>query len=250
MPEQAHGTVGNGEQGGLGAFTRPWYHGGVTRILRVGHVVADTEAEGPGRRFAIWVQGCPMRCPGCCNPELLPFAGGTEWTTDALLERILTTPDIEGVTFLGGEPMSQPAAVLELARGIQSAGLTVMVFSGFTLAELRARKRADISELLQHIDLLVDGRYEREQPEENRRWIGSRNQVMHFQSERYTPTDARFSAPQTVEIRLSAEGLLVNGWPAAAAEIVRPAKPLRRDNADSGLSGRPSGKTIGNRNVR
>ena len=201
----------------------------MTRTLRVGHIVPDTEAEGPGRRFAIWVQGCPLRCPSCCNPELLPFAGGTEWTIDALLARIVTTPDIEGVTFLGGEPMSQPGGVLALARAVRAAGLSVMVFTGFTLAELRARKRADIDELLRHIDLLVDGRYDREQPDTERRWIGSRNQVMHFQSERYSPADRQFREPETVEIRLSPEGLVVNGWPAAAAALLRPA---RADTAD------------------
>lgn len=191
----------------------------------------DTEAEGPGRRFAIWVQGCPLRCPDCCNPELLPFAGGDDWTTESLLERILATPDIEGVTLLGGEPLSQPAAVLELARAVRAAGLTVMVFTGFTMAELRARERSDIDQLLQCIDLLVDGRYEREQPDHRRRWIGSRNQVMHFQSERYTPADPRFMAPQTVEIRLSRGELVVNGWPAAAAAL------LAAGGADTDSSG-------------
>ena len=43
--------------------------------LRVAQIVPFTEAEGPGRRFALWFQGCPLRCPGCCNPEMLPFEG-------------------------------------------------------------------------------------------------------------------------------------------------------------------------------
>src|SRR5262245_54990250 len=40
-------------------------------LLNVGLIVPRTEAEGPGVRFALWVQGCPLRCPGCCNPEML-----------------------------------------------------------------------------------------------------------------------------------------------------------------------------------
>ncbi|HGG57662.1 MAG TPA: 4Fe-4S cluster-binding domain-containing protein, partial [Nannocystis exedens] len=44
--------------------------------LQIAHIVAITEAEGPGRRFALWVQGCSLHCPGCCNPELFAAAGG------------------------------------------------------------------------------------------------------------------------------------------------------------------------------
>ena len=46
-------------------------------VLSVAQIVPFTEAEGPGVRFALWFQGCPLRCPGCCNPEMLPFEGGT-----------------------------------------------------------------------------------------------------------------------------------------------------------------------------
>lgn len=193
----------------------------MTRTLRVGHIIADTEAEGPGRRFAVWVKGCPLRCAGCCNPELLDFSGGVEWPTDALTERILATPGIEGVSFLGGEPMSQSAALLDVIRPVRTAGLSIMVYTGFTLGELRARARPDINALLAAIDLLVDGRYERDRPEYRRRWIGSANQVMHFSSQRYSPLDARFYADNTVELRLGPDGLEVNGWPAAADALLR-----------------------------
>jgi anaerobic ribonucleoside-triphosphate reductase activating protein len=192
----------------------------------VGQIVADTQAEGPGRRFAIWVKGCPLRCPGCCNPELLDFSGGVEWATDALAEYILATPGIEGVSFLGGEPMSQPAALLDVIRPVRAAGLSIMVYTGFTLAELRARARPEFNALLAAIDLLVDGRYELDRPEDRRRWIGSANQVMHFPSQRYSPLDPRFYADNTVEIRLGPDGLMVNGWPAAADALLSD-RPVR-----------------------
>jgi anaerobic ribonucleoside-triphosphate reductase activating protein len=42
--------------------------------LRIAQILPSTAAEGPGRRFTLWFQGCPLGCPGCCNPEMLPFA--------------------------------------------------------------------------------------------------------------------------------------------------------------------------------
>lgn len=183
-------------------------------------MVPDTEAEGPGRRFAVWVQGCPLRCPGCCNPELLGFAGGTEWATDVLAHEIVTRSGIEGVSFLGGEPLAQARAVLDVARRVRRANLSVMVFTGFTMAELRARRQPDVLALLGEVDLLVDGRYERALTEGKRRWIGSSNQVMHFLSSRYSPDDPQFHADNTVEIRLDRTGLTVNGWPEAAARLL------------------------------
>src|SRR6059058_3547475 len=53
-------------------------------IVSVAHIVPCTEAEGPGKRFALWFQGCPLRCPGCCNPEMLPFEGGESRRVDDL----------------------------------------------------------------------------------------------------------------------------------------------------------------------
>jgi anaerobic ribonucleoside-triphosphate reductase activating protein len=197
-------------------------------ILRVAAVVPDTEAEGPGRRFAVWLQGCPLRCPGCCNPEMLPFTGGEARAPAELAAAACAVPGLEGVTLLGGEPFAQAEAAALFAETVRAAGLSVMVFSGYTLAELRGSP--DAAALLQACDLLVDGRYDRTRPEPvgGRRWIGSANQVMHRFTARYPADDPRFSSGNTVELRLSAaeRSLTVNGWPAAAA-AVRPRPPRR-----------------------
>ncbi|MFO0736158.1 MAG: 4Fe-4S single cluster domain-containing protein [Labilithrix sp.] len=186
-------------------------------IVRVAQVIEDTEAEGPGRRFAVWVQGCPLRCAGCCNPQMLRFEGGTEMATDELAARAIATPGIEGVSLLGGEPFAQAEALADLARQVRSAGLSVMIYSGFTREELEAKPEARA--LLDACDLLVDGRYERDLPEPRRRWIGSTNQRLHLLSERYRSDDPRFTMPNTVEIRLRKGELVVNGWPALAAQL-------------------------------
>ena len=183
--------------------------------LRVGQLVEDTEAEGPGRRFAVWTQGCSLRCPGCCNPHLFTQAGGTSVEVSELLARLAKVKGIEGLSVLGGEPFDQPEAVAELCAGARALGLSVMVFSGYTLAELNARGASR-----EHVDLLVDGRYEAAQPETERRWVGSKNQVVHFLTERGRADAPRFDAPNTVELRLTRESLSVNGWP-AASQVVR-----------------------------
>jgi anaerobic ribonucleoside-triphosphate reductase activating protein len=67
-------------------------------ILSIAQIVPCTEAEGPERRFALWFQGCPLRCPGCCNPEMLPFKGGTAIPLHDLVARIEQTEGIEGIS--------------------------------------------------------------------------------------------------------------------------------------------------------
>ena len=188
--------------------------------LRIAQIVPCTEAEGPGERFALWFQGCPLRCPGCCNPEMLSFEGGTAMALSevvALIERAAHENDIEGVTLLGGEPLSHAAGAAALARAVRRRGLTVMVFSGYTLEEARRLSDPAVAELLALTDILVDGPYVREQPETRRRWIGSANQRVHFLSERYRADDPRWLLPNTLEIRLRGSELMVSGFPARSA---------------------------------
>jgi anaerobic ribonucleoside-triphosphate reductase activating protein len=189
-------------------------------ILSVGQIIPQTEAEGPGRRFALWFQGCPLRCPGCCNPEMLPFAGGMTMSLADVLERIRAVQadeGIEGVTLLGGEPFAHAAGAALLAEEVQALGLSVMVFSGFLLEELRQSPDPAVHALLNHTDILVDGPYVRELPETHRRWIGSTNQRVHFLSPRYVPNDPSWRLPNTLEIRLQDGEVTINGFPASGA---------------------------------
>lgn len=188
--------------------------------LRVAQVVEDTEAEGPGHRFALWVQGCSLRCPGCCNPEMFSAdKGGALHEVDALVQRVLAVPGLEGVSILGGEPFEQPEALAELCTRLREAGRSVMVFSGYTLEELRALNSPHVERALAAIDLLVDGRFEQDKPDTARRWIGSTNQTLHFLTARYSADD--FRAPNTVELRFEKGTLAINGWPAAADALRR-----------------------------
>ncbi|MBL9038919.1 MAG: radical SAM protein [Archangium sp.] len=204
--------------------------------LRLAQVVPDTEAEGPGRRFAVWVQGCSLRCPGCCNPEMFVHgAGGEVVSAEALARRVLAVPALEGVSFLGGEPFEQAAGLAEVAARVRSAGLSVMVYSGYTLAELHTRRGVvpGIHELLAETDVLVDGRYDASKPDRSRRWVGSENQVVHFLSSRYSAADERFSQANSVEFRWENGRLTVNGWP-AGADAARPGR--RGQSTDGGVT--------------
>src|SRR5882672_8624702 len=130
----------------------------MTIFLNIAHIVPCTEAEGPGRRFALWFQGCPLRCPGCCNPEMLPFAGGRAPSLKdvlAELDAAVAKSAVEGITLLGGEPLAHAAGAAALAREARWRGLSVMVFTGYTLTEAEGLPEPAVAELLGLTDLLV-----------------------------------------------------------------------------------------------
>ncbi len=186
--------------------------------LNMAYRLPCTEAEGPGRRAALWVQGCNKRCRGCCNPAYLQLAERELVSASSVLDWLENshhTHDLEGVTFLGGEPMLQAQGLAVVAQGAQALGLSVMVFSGYTKAELDALKLPGTDQLLRYTDVLVDGSFEADLPEYSRRWVGSTNQRFHYLTSFY---DARIENGDTVdrmiEVRLRSDGsVFVNGWP-------------------------------------
>lgn len=177
-----------------------------------------TEAEGPGRRAALWVQGCNKRCRGCCNSAYLQLVERELVSASSVLDWLANAHrahELEGVTFLGGEPMLQAQGLTVVAQGAQILGLSVMVFSGYTKGELEMLQLPGSVQLLQHTDVFVDGPYDANLPEHGRRWAGSTNQQFHYLTERY---DARIESDgeveRVLEVRLRTDGLVfVNGWP-------------------------------------
>lgn len=189
--------------------------------LRWSRFLAATEAEGPGRRAAVWVQGCSVRCPGCFNPHLWADRGGLEGSPEELAaEWVAAARDAgsEGITLLGGEPFDQAAALAVVAEAFQDAGLTVMTFTGYPLERLEAwaRHRADLGRLLVATDLLADGPYLADRPERRRPWIGSVNQGLRALTPAYREVvDAIETDGGTdrLEVRIARDGTVaVNGW--------------------------------------
>ncbi|RMG06569.1 MAG: radical SAM protein, partial [Cyanobacteria bacterium J055] len=116
--------------------------------------------NGPGCRAVVWVQGCQRECPGCFNPASWSFEINQLISVDELATKIASNPRNEGITFSGGEPFWQAPALAQLARQLKAVGLNVMSFSGFTLGQLRSPNAPPgAAELLEQLDILVDGPY-------------------------------------------------------------------------------------------
>jgi anaerobic ribonucleoside-triphosphate reductase activating protein len=184
--------------------------------LRVGARVTRTACEGPGTRYALWMQGCAIRCAGCCNPQFFAARGGELLEVSRLLAEARAAGG-EGVTLLGGEPFDQAGPLSVFAVGARAAGLSVMTFTGYWLEELRARNEPAVTALLAATDLLVDGPYDATRPESLRRWAGSTNQRFHFLTSRYAPgieSPAPGEILRQVEVELAPDGRVrANGWP-------------------------------------
>jgi len=183
----------------------------IGKVLNIYKIIKNTGVEGPGRRFCIWVQGCKKHCKGCFAKETWEFGTGKNYSIEELWASIKQEEDIEGITLLGGEPFEQAPALFELTHLAKIKGLSVVCFTGYTIEELKTSQNSAIHELLQNIDLLIDGGFEQENFDLSRPWVGSLNQRYIFLTDFYTPNDLK-KYKNKVEVRISDNGKLeING---------------------------------------
>lgn len=137
-------------------------------------IVEDTTVDGPGFRTTVYCAGCPNRCPGCHNPQSWDMANGREVDVEDILDTILADPFAD-VTFSGGDPMFQPVGFAALAKAVKErSGKNIWCYTGYLFEDLL--KNVQQKELLEYIDVLVDGRFVEVLKDESLRFRGSSNQ--------------------------------------------------------------------------
>lgn len=160
--------------------------------LRLYQREPDVCTLGPGRRYCLWVQGCERSCPGCISVYSRDPQAGYDMSLHALAMEIkLSRPD--GLTISGGEPFLQAEALGELLRLLKTGmncDVGVIVYTGYTLEELRQRPSAQ--PLLEQTDLLIDGPYVQEL-DDGLSLRGSSNQ-------RVIPLTQRYNRPEILSL--------------------------------------------------
>ncbi len=134
-------------------------------------------SNGPGVRVSIFMQGCAFHCKNCFNPETWDFKLGEEFTCDTIKKVLdLASKDyVVGLSILGGEPMHplNIEGTTSLAKAFKEKypNKSVWVWSGFLFD-----KDLKDKEVLNYIDVLIDGQYKDELHDFRLKWCGSTNQ--------------------------------------------------------------------------
>ncbi len=175
---------------------------------------------GPGIRYTIWVQGCPLACVGCLVPDSHDIADGERVALETLSEEISSTTNIEGITFSGGEPFAQALALAMLIKSVRlERDLGLIVYTGYSHQEIISHILSDPNggwaQLYSQIDLLIDGRYV-ERMNDDKPLRGSSNQRAIPITDRYLKYVHLYGADSTqraVTVSYEHETLTLIGVP-------------------------------------
>ena len=198
--------------------------------------IENSAANGPGNRAVIWTQGCRgMNCPGCWNPDTHDFNLVTETTVCSLVDWVLGIPGIEGVTFSGGEPFQQAGELYSFCTLVKQGrpDFSIGAYTGYTLTQLHEGQwhqaqgatcewvtgtGASAGLILDMMDFIVAGKFVEAMKGEGRPLCGSRNQQVHFLTDRYSTADL---TSNIVEMFIDAEAnrIQVTGFPCDADSL-------------------------------
>lgn len=148
--------------------------------LSVLRIVEGTSVDGVGLRTSIYLAGCSHRCEGCHNPQSWDISHGEPMSVREIIENIKLNDF--NVTFSGGDPFYQYKEVTLLAKAIkQFTDKTIWCYTGYTIEQLR--EHPEFAELLENVDVIVDGRFELPLRDTSLRFRGSSNQRIIYLKE-------------------------------------------------------------------
>jgi len=139
--------------------------------------------NGPGTRCTLFVSGCVHECPGCYNKSTWRLNSGRPFTAE-MEDRIIddlndTRIKRQGISLSGGDPLHPQNVpdILKLVKRIrrECAGKDIWVWTGYKLDELNAQQK----EVVDLINVLVDGKFVQDLKDPALIWRGSSNQVVH-----------------------------------------------------------------------
>lgn len=154
-------------------------------MIRIASVIKESTVDGEGWRYVIFTQGCNHNCKGCQNPQTHDFNGGTLVTEDELFDGLTENPLLDGITLSGGDPFFQAKELLPLVKRCKENNINIWTYTGFEFEQFLKfknnencdkRVNFDMIELLEYIDVVVDGRFILEQRTLEKPFVGSENQ--------------------------------------------------------------------------
>ena len=135
--------------------------------MRYAGITKNDVVNCPGIGVSVYLQGCPLHCPGCHNAEIWDFDGGKEFNYDTLMEieKALTANGIQrSLCILGGEPMADENlfTTVFLVEHIKMhlPKTKIYLWSGYTFEELQEKESNQIDYILDNINYLIDGRFD------------------------------------------------------------------------------------------
>lgn len=169
----------------------------------VARILYPVEVLGIGKRVGIWLCGCNHKCEDCANPELWAFDKSKFMSVNDLYDAVFaiySSSQTDGFTITGGEPFEQAEELSELVVMLTKLSKDIIIYSGYTMAELSAKKQAAIENILSNIAVLIDGRYEKQ----NNNGVfmrGSSNQKIHILNKDFAEIYHRFFESGTNKIQ-------------------------------------------------
>ena len=130
------------------------------KSIRLGGINALTLNDTDGIAPSVFFQGCPFNCYKCHNPELQAFDGGIETTTDVVMQEITKHIDwYDSVAFIGGEPLAQKDALIDLLKRTRALGLRTWLYTGFEIDNVpnEVKSLCDVIVAGQYVDELRTG---------------------------------------------------------------------------------------------
>ena len=150
--------------------------------IRCAGEIYDSLVNGPGMRYVLFMQGCQHYCPDCQNKHTWSLKDGMDISCKTIIKHIKKSPFIDGITISGGEPFLQAEALLFLLNKIKEDSelkdMNILVYTGYTLKELQNMDNYYINNILNIIDYLIDGKFEKDNFT-NKLYIGSFNQKIY-----------------------------------------------------------------------
>ncbi|WP_105177540.1 anaerobic ribonucleoside-triphosphate reductase activating protein [Clostridium cagae] len=146
--------------------------------IRLAGIAYESLVNGPGIRRVFFSQGCNHNCKGCFNPDTHDFNGGEEKDIDELIEDVLCNPMIKGITFSGGDPFERADEFSYMAKIFKENNKNIWCYTGYKFEYINDNLEINKGwkDLINNIDVLVDGKFEEDKKEDRLKFKGSSNQ--------------------------------------------------------------------------